>query len=169
VSKDYVVNEQIRSHLVTLIDQNGGSRGQVLKSAAIQLAKGEGLDLVQVSLGQPGSPPVCKIADYGKLRFDASKVQKKNHHQIQLKEIYFSSEIAQHDLDVKLKKVEQLLSKGHKVQLGLELSGRQKFNQNLRDFGREKLKRAIEHFTGKAVVSPQKEGEKLLTVTLTPV
>lgn len=162
--KDFVINEQIRSVTVMLVLANGEAKGQFTKSAAIQMARNEGMDLVQVS---PGNPPVCRIADYGKMRYKASTSEKKQKPP-SLKEIRFGIDIAKHDLDVKLRKIDEVIAKGHRVVLTAELSGRQKYTQTHKEMAREMVKEIITSRAAKTHASDLKEAANGVSVTLSP-
>ena len=167
MSKDLIINEQIRANIVTLILANGDNKGQFTKAAAIQMARNDGMDLIQVA---PGNPPICRIADYGKLRYKATKAEKK-HDGPKLKEIKFGIKIADHDLDVKLRKIEELTQKGHKVMVVAELEGREKYGINFKEMGRTKLKSVTDHFATTLAFTPfsEADGKKFtIRTTLSP-
>jgi len=109
-----------------LIDENGNKLGEVGNFEAMRIAKEHQLDLVEIS---PNShPPVCKIMDFGKFKYDLAKADKKNHQNLknsELKEIRLSANIDQHDLSFKAKKAKDFLEKGHSVKISLRLVGRE--------------------------------------------
>tara|TARA_Y100000310_G_C20629112_1_gene787610 strand:- start:184 stop:714 length:531 start_codon:yes stop_codon:yes gene_type:complete len=125
------VNEQIRSVHVFLIDEEGGSVGKIDTSIALKMAKDKELDLVQVAYNKQDNLPVCKILDYGKLKYDKTKGKSKSKTKSQQqKEIKIGFNIAQHDLDIKLNQIKKFLSKGFSVKYSLQLKGRQKGNKD---------------------------------------
>lgn len=132
------VNEQIYAPFVTLILADGSNAGQISRPKAMFMAREAGLDLVMVAPPSNGRPPICKIMDYGKMRYDQSKKEKHQHHNDDVKEVYFGFKTAQHDLETKLRKVDEILSKQRKVRFGLELVGREK----------AQLREATERFEG---------------------
>jgi translation initiation factor IF-3 len=120
-----LVNEQIRSNKVRLIDENGENVGVVGIREAQNCAKDAGLDLVEVSPN--ANPPVCKIIDYGKLLYDQKKKNKKNEtkNKMEIKEIRFGISIDKHDLEIKAKKARGFIQKGWKVKLQVKFKGRE--------------------------------------------
>lgn len=118
------INERIPAHRVRLILPNGENKGEMLKSAAIELARQYGLDLVEMA---PGTVPVCKIIDYGKLMYDRSKAERHQQHQPSLKEMRIGYNIGDHDLEIKKRKIQEFLAGGHKVLFSMQVRGREKF------------------------------------------
>ena len=99
-----MINEEIRDAEVRLIDENGNQQGIVTIDVALRMAEAADLDLVKIA--PTAVPPVCKIMDYGKYRFEQTKREKenrKNQKVIELKEIRLSATIDQHDMEVKAK------------------------------------------------------------------
>ena len=151
------VNSQIKANQVILIDENGQKIGQTSLFQARQQAEDKNLDLIQVSSQKI---PTCKIADYGKIKYDQSKKQKSQSNKHALKQIKFGMNISDHDLSIKVNKALSLLSKGHKVKYVLELRG------NTRNFTRERTSaffdRAIEEFKEEyAITSPVFSGNQI--------
>lgn len=124
------VNDQIRSTFVFLIDQNGVSLGKKHIKEALRLASEVGLDLVEVAFNEKESVPICKIIDYGKLRYEKTKSKGKKS-SIQNKEIKIGVNIAEHDLNIKINQMKKFLAKGTIVKYSLQLKGREKGNKNL--------------------------------------
>lgn len=125
-SPDELVNEKIRFKEVLVIDQHGTQLGVLSRNEALNTAESSNLDLVCVS--PQATPPVCKIMDYGKYRFEKQKKQKeakKHQKTIALKEIRLSPVIDKHDMETKLKKTRQMLEKGDKVKVTMRFRGRQ--------------------------------------------
>ena len=126
IANEHQINEQIRDKSVRLIAEDGEQLGVMSAREAMAIAEEKGLDLVKISPG--ANPPVCKILDYGKYRFEQSKKQKeakKNQHVVSIKEMRLSATIDQHDLDVKAKNVSKFLKAGDKVKISLRFKGRQ--------------------------------------------
>ena len=121
-----MINEEIRDPEVRLIDENGGQLGIVGIREAQALADQRNLDLVKIA---PGSnPPVCKLMDYGKYRFEMAKrekEQRKNQKIIEIKEVRLSATIDLHDMEVKAKATRKFLSDGNKVNVSIRFRGRQ--------------------------------------------
>jgi len=120
------INEDIRDAEVRLIDENGAQLGLMSAEAALEIAYEHGLDLVKIA---PGSkPPVCKIMDYGKYRFEQSKREKdarKNQHVIEVKEIRMSPGIGINDFNVKLKNAIKFLTDGNRIKVTVRFRGRE--------------------------------------------
>ena len=121
-----MINEEIRDPEVRLIDENGGQLGIVGIREAQAIADQRNLDLVKIA---PGSnPPVCKLMDYGKYRFEMAKrekEQRKNQKIIEIKEVRLSATIDLHDMEVKAKATRKFLSDGNKVKVSIRFRGRQ--------------------------------------------
>ncbi len=123
---DLMINEQIRDREVRLIDSDGTQLGIVSGKEAARLADEKRLDLVKIS--PTAKPPVCKIMDYSKFKFDQSKKEKearKKQKNIEIKELRLSPNIDTHDVSVKLKKAIEFLSKGDKVKITVRFRGRE--------------------------------------------
>ncbi len=124
MNKTARINERISAHRVRLILADGENKGEMLKFAALALAKEQGLDLVEVS---PGPIPVCRIADFGKMQYEKSKTQRHQAHAPCLKEMRFNYNCGEHDLEIKKRKIKEFLDDGHKVSVALILKGREKY------------------------------------------
>jgi len=125
-AKKQRINNQIRVPEVRLIDDKGEQRGVVPIQEALTLAADAGLDLVEVSPN--ANPPVCKILDFGKYKYEQEKKMreaKKNQTQIKLKEIRMQPKIEKHDLQFKTKHVIEFLSEGNKVKVTIRFRGRE--------------------------------------------
>ncbi len=121
-----LINEQIRVKEVRLIDAAGEQRGVVSLSAAMELATQAGTDLVMIAPN--AAPPVCRIMDYGKYRFEQAKKEKearKNQKIIELKEIRLSPGIDVNDFNIKVKNAIKFLKAGDKVKVSIRFRGRQ--------------------------------------------
>lgn len=130
--EQYQINEQITDKEVRVISATGEQLGIMSGIQAQRLAEEEGLDLVKISAN--ANPPVCKIIDYGKFKFDALKKQKeakKNQKTVELKEIWLSMTIDVGDLNVKAKQAVKFLSAGNKVKVSIKMRGRQAAHGNL--------------------------------------
>ena len=123
---DDLVNEKIRFNEVLLIDENGEQLGVKSRVEAMNIAQSKDLDLFCVAPN--GKPPVCKILNYGKYRFEQQKKAKemrKNKKVIDVKEIQLSCNIGEHDFNTKLKAARKFLSGGDKVKISIRFKGRQ--------------------------------------------
>lgn len=126
ISKESLINEEIREREVRLIDSNGEQLGIVPAKKALELAEEKQLDLVMIA--PQAKPPVCKIMDYSKYLYEVSKREKearKNQKVINIKEIRFSPNIEEHDLNVKAKNGEKFLKEGDKLKVTVRFRGRE--------------------------------------------
>jgi translation initiation factor IF-3 len=125
ISKDMILNETIRAREVRLIDQNGEQLGIKSKNEALEIAERVNLDLVLVAPN--AKPPVARIMDYGKFKFEQQKKEKearKNQKIINLKEVRLSPTIDEHDFNTKLRNARKFLEKGDKVKASIRFKGR---------------------------------------------
>ena len=121
-----MINEEIRDKEVRVIGSDGSQMGVMNLNAALDAAANQSLDLVKIA--PQATPPVCKIMDYGKYRFEQTKREKenrKNQKVIELKEIRLSATIDQHDMEVKAKACQKFLGNGDKVKVTIRFKGRQ--------------------------------------------
>jgi translation initiation factor IF-3 len=147
-----------------LIDAEGKQVGIVPVDEALRAAEAAHLDLVEVS--PTAKPPVCRIMDYGKFKYELAKkerVAKKNRHVIHVKEIKMRSEISDHDFDFKMRHALEFLDRGDKVKFTLVFRGREALH---RDKGEAVLKRAVQFLADKAVVESdvRSEGRNLIMI-----
>jgi len=159
------VNEQIRAHAVILIGPDGTKRGQFLRAAALTQARTEGLDLIQVS---ENNPPVCKIGDFGKLQYERRKSERNHSKQPEQKEMWCHIDTQKHDLDIKLKKVSEWLSKGHKVRMVVKLEGRERYSDIHRQMARDLLLKYVEDNKSVCASGPLSSGLKDVSVLYLP-
>ena len=125
-SIDLRVNREIRAPSVRVIGKDGSQVGLMVVDEAIALAEKEGLDLVEISPN--ANPPVCKVIDYGKFRYEQTKKEKegkKTQHQVKVKEIKVKPNIDEHDLQVKIKRAREFIEKGNKVRVTCMFRGRE--------------------------------------------
>ncbi|MEQ8602180.1 MAG: translation initiation factor IF-3 [Marivibrio sp.] len=158
------VNEEIRVPEVRVIDSEGEQLGILSIADAIAAAEEAGLDLVEVS--PTAKPPVCKILDYGKFKYEQQKKKneaKKKQKTIELKEIKFRPNIDQHDYDTKMKSMHKFIDEGDKVKVTLRFRGRELAHQEL---GLEVLNRVRDDMAEKAKVeqNPNMEGRQMVMV-----
>lgn len=120
------MNERIRSKEVRLIDNEGNNHGVVAIKKALQMAEDKDLDLVVVSQNQ--EPPVCKIMDYGKYKYELekkAKEAKKKQHVISIKEVKVRYKIDTHDYLVRINNIKKFIAQGNKVKIVVMLRGRE--------------------------------------------
>jgi translation initiation factor IF-3 len=126
------VNEDIRVREVHLIDKDGTNRGNVSITEALQLAQQAGLDLVEISPN--ATPPVCKLLDYGKYKYQEQKKAaeaRKKQKVVEVKEIKFRPMIDDHDYQVKMRSMQRFFEEGDKVKVTLRFRGREMAHQEL--------------------------------------
>ena len=126
INKEVEINDRITDSEIRVIDENGQQLGIMSAREANRIADEKNLDLVKINPG--GTPPVCKIMDYGKFKFDAAKREKdarKNQKVTDLKEIWLSMTIDTHDLETKAKQCIKFLNGGDKVKVSIRMRGRQ--------------------------------------------
>lgn len=126
VIKELQINEEIRFREVRLISDDGEQLGIMSSREAMNIAEEKNLDLVLMSPN--AKPPVCKIMDYGKYRYDTmkkAKDAKKKQKTIELKEVRLSPNIEQHDLNVKATQARKFLTQGNKVKVSIRFRGRE--------------------------------------------
>ncbi len=161
------VNNRIRAPQVRLIDETGAQLGIVQLREALTLAEQRGLDLMEVA---PNAvPPVCRIVDYGKFRYEQTKKDRearKNQKQAELKEVRLKPKTDDHDLEVKAKQARKFLLGGDKVKFTVRFRGREIFHP---DIGREMLEQMAEDLRDVAIVEqrPLMEG-RALSLLLAP-
>ncbi len=162
----YRVNERIRAHEVRVIGPDGKQYGIMRTSDALDLAYSMGLDLVEVAPHE--RPPVAKILDYGKLKYE-EKVRKRRNRDgkkqaSEPKEISVRPRIDEHDLQVKLKRMREFLEEGRKVKVKMMFRGRE---MKYVDKGEEVMKRIIDELSDISVVDvPIKREGRFMTMML---
>ncbi|GHU11441.1 translation initiation factor IF-3 [Alphaproteobacteria bacterium] len=164
----YRINRAITSPQVRLIDQNGNAVGVVSIREAQSRASEAGLDLVEIAAN--ANPPVCKIINYGKLKYENQKKKseaKKKQKVIEIKEVKFTPVIGDHDYNVKLGNIKRFIGEGNKVKVTLRFRGRELSHQEI---GARLLNRVIEDVKeiAKCEGAPQLEG-RLMMMVLSPV
>ncbi len=136
-----LVNERIRASKVRLIDAQGKQMGILSLEQALEIARKEGVDLVEVA--PQAKPPVCRLLDYGKLKYQLDKKRrkaKKKQFGDVLKEIRLSYHIGEHDLETKIKKIYRFLQEGHKVKVSVRFKGRERI---YKDEGKHLLEKVV--------------------------
>ncbi|WP_310793657.1 translation initiation factor IF-3 [Ruegeria conchae] len=156
------VNDKIRAPEIRLIGAEGENVGVVHPAKAMQMAADVGLDLVEISPN--ANPPVCKIMDFGKFKYEQQKREseaRKKQKIIEVKEVKFRPNTDTHDYDVKMRNVFKFLENGDKVKVTLRFRGREMAHQNL---GRELLERVAEDVKdlGKIENMPKMEGRQMI-------
>ena len=164
---DARINERIRAREVRLVAPDGEQIGIKPLPEALNIARGLDLDLVEVAAN--ANPPVCRIMDYGKWKYEAAqraKESRKKASNVSLKEMKYRPKIGQGDFDTKTAKVDKFLSEGHKVKITIMFRGREVFHPEL---GREILERVADTVSdvGKVDQFPKLDGRNM-TMVLSP-
>ncbi|WP_031236714.1 translation initiation factor IF-3 [Asticcacaulis sp. AC460] len=158
------INQDIKVPRVLLIDQNGEKQGIMPTSAALEAAEEAGLDLVEVS--PTADPPVCKILDYGKFRFQEQKKKaeaRKKQKVVEIKEIKLRPNIDIHDYEVKAKAMTRFFEEGDKVKVTLRFRGREMAHPELGMKLLNKVKADFEPTT-KVEYEPRMEGKQMIMI-----
>ncbi|MCP4807539.1 MAG: translation initiation factor IF-3 [Proteobacteria bacterium] len=161
------VNERIRVPRVLVIDELGEKLGEFMTRDAIDLAKERGLDLVEVAPN--GRPPVCRIVDYGRLKYDKKKkeaVARKNQVIVNLKEVKVRPKTDEHDFAVKVKHARRFIEAGDKVKVSCRFRGREMAH---RDIGADQCRRLHKAIEDVAIIEqqPRMDG-RLMVMILAP-
>ena len=158
------INEKIRAKEVRVIGEEGEQLGVLSLRDALELALEKKLDLVEVA--ENAEPPVCRIMDYGKFRYEKEKKEKaakKNQKIVLLKEVKVKPRIDTHDVETKTTQIAKFLEKGDKVKLSLILLGREKMHA---DIGIQVLEKVANQFEETAVIEKKyKEPKKFIILT----
>jgi translation initiation factor IF-3 len=162
ISQNLRVNEQIRVREVRLIDEHGNQVGVVPTTEALQSANEAGLDLVEVA--PTARPPVCRILDFGKYKYEQKKkaqVSKKKQHIVQVKELRMKPKTEEHDRMVKVKHARKFIEQGDKVLISMNFRGREMAHI---DIGRSILEDVAKQLTDIAKVEkgPVMDGRRML-------
>ncbi|MFP4125773.1 MAG: translation initiation factor IF-3 [Alphaproteobacteria bacterium] len=162
--EDYRVNDRIEAPEVRLVGEDGEMIGVVRLREALDRARDVGLDLVEVS--PTAKPPVCKILDYGKFKYEAQKranAARKKQRVIEVKEIKMRPGIDDNDYNIKMKKVRTFLEEGDKVKVTMRFRGRELSHQNLAMNILTKVKEEVSDL-GKVEQFPKMEGRQMVMV-----
>jgi translation initiation factor IF-3 len=165
---DARINDRIRARQVRLIGDGGEQLGVKALPEALSIARERGLDLVEVAANT--DPPVCKIMDFGKYKYEQDQRRKESRRKasnVVIKEMKFRPKIDSHDYDTKMKHVERFLEEGSKVKLTIMFRGREMAHPEL---GRRILEKVAERVAEIAIVesAPKQDGRNM-TMVLNPV
>lgn len=166
-NKELFINERIRDREVRVIDVDGEQLGIMPTNRALDIAEQKQLDLVKIA--PHAKPPVCKIMDYGKYKFDMEKKEKearKKQKVINVKEVRLSATIEEHDLGVKARNADKFLKSGDKVKVSIRFRGREMAHTNI---GYDIMEQFKSMLTSEYVVQskPRMEGRNM-TMLLEP-
>lgn len=161
---EHRLNERIRVPEVRLIDENGGQVGIVKTFDALRMAREKGLDLMEVA--PDARPPVCKIVDYGKFKYEQKKKEnaaRKKQAVIKVKEVQFRPTTDTHDVEVKTRHIQEFLEDGDKVKITIQYRGREITHM---ETGRKILDSVLDALKDHAVVesAPLMEGKKMIII-----
>ena len=161
------INENITAKQVRLIDAENENRGIVSIREALALAEEEGLDLIEIS--PQANPPVCKILDFGKFRYEQQKRKneaKKNQKVVEIKELKLRPMIEAHDYEVKVKQAKKFLDQGNKVKFTMRFKGRE---LSANDMGKQVLSKLLEDLEDCSKVDSEMKLEgRQMTMVLSP-
>ena len=162
--KSYKINEQIRSAQVRVIDHNAEMLGVMSLADGIKLALDAGLDLVEVSPN--AEPPVCKITNFGKMRYELQKKAadaRKKQKVVETKEIKMSINIGKNDFDVKIKHIAKFVEQGDKVKVAVRMKGREITHLDLAKDMMKDILLQTEAFA-KPEANPRLEGMQMIAI-----
>ena len=157
-------NNRISSPDVQVITSDGENLGVINTNEAISMAKNQGLDLIEIAAN--ANPPVCKIMDMGKYKYDAQKKAnkaKKKQKKVELKEIKLRPVTEIHDYTFKIKNAQKFLTKGDKVKFTIKFKGRELQHSNLGHELMDKIKADMEKL-GKVELQPKFDGKQMIMV-----
>ena len=160
------MNDSIRITPIRVVNADGEMLGEMETGAALQVAQDQGLDLVEVS--PEARPPVCRIMNYGKVLYERQKkTGGSKQHRIQLKQLRLRAKTGAHDIEVKVNKAREFLSRGDKVKINVMFRGRENAHH---DRGREMLEEIVKSLAEIAAVEqpPRMESGRMMSVMLTP-
>ena len=167
-AKEMLINEQIDAKEIRVIGADGEQLGIMSTDQALRMAYNDGLDLVMMAGNS--NPPVCKIMNFGKFRFEREKKEKeakKKQQTVELKEIQLSCRIENHDFETKLKHAHKFLSGGNKVRVVLRFKGREMSHQDLGVEIMEKFREACAEL-GTVDKKPALDG-RILSMVISPI
>ena len=164
INNELMINDEIREREVRVVSSDGQQLGVMLTARALEMAGESNLDLVMIA--PQGKPPVCKIMDYGKFRFEQSKRERelrKNQKIITVKEVRLSSTIDEHDIAVRVKNAEKFLKEGDKVKVTIRFRGRQITHS---DIGAQVMNDFVTRLDGQCIVErrPAVDGRHMIMI-----
>ena len=161
-NKELQINDEIRDKEIRVINSDGSQLGVMSAAKALQLAESKNLDLVKIA--PQAKPPVCKIMDYGKYRFEQAKREKeakKNQRVIDVKEIRLSLNIDTHDFNTKVNQASKFIKSGNKVKVSIRFRGREMGHPEIGQENMDRFAAAMEEIA--VVEKPAKlEGRSML-------
>ncbi|OFW79757.1 MAG: translation initiation factor IF-3 [Alphaproteobacteria bacterium RIFCSPLOWO2_01_FULL_40_26] len=158
------INEQIRAKEIRLIDHEGNMVGIVQVTEGIRMAREVGLDLIEVSPN--ANPPVCKISNSGKMKYELQKKAadaKKKQKVVELKEIKMTINIGKGDYDTKIRHTKEFIADGNKVKISIRMRGREITHRDLAEKMMNDILHDVEQFA-KPEINPKLEGMQMVVV-----
>ncbi len=158
------INDQIRVDKVRLVDADGNMVGVVDIQEALKIADDSGLDLVEISPN--ADPPVCKVLDYGKYKYEQQKKAaeaRKNQKTVDVKEVKVRPGIEKHDYEVKMRNARRFLENGDKVKVSMRFRGREMAHQDIGMALMRKMKEELADIS-KSEMEPRLEGRQMIMV-----
>jgi translation initiation factor IF-3 len=154
LEKKFLINNQIRTSKVRVIDEDGKNLGIFSLEEALKIAKERNLDLIQIT--DKTDPPVCKISDYGKFIYQMKKRErgKRKEKGGEVKGIRLGFNISEHDMETKANQAKEFLEEGNRIQVEMVLRGREK---NLTEFAKEKIKKFLEILESKIPIKVEQD------------
>ncbi|MDP3966253.1 MAG: translation initiation factor IF-3 [archaeon] len=164
MAKYFRVNDRIQARELRVVDADGEQLGIISRDEALKKAYAQDLDLVEVAPNI--NPPVAKIVDFEKFRYQEEKKEqaaKKHAKDVELKEIWLSPRIAQHDLETRLKKADDFLKRGDKVKLTIKFKGREMAHP---ETGHQVARKVLDYFGDRITIERETkfEGRSLTTI-----
>lgn len=164
IAKYYRLNHSIPAQTMRVIDADGSNLGEITKEEAIRRAREQELDLIEIAPN--AKPVVARILDFKKFRYEENKkeqIAKKNNKNVELKEIWLSPRIAEHDLQTRLRRVEEFLDDDNKVMFRVKFRGREMAHM---DFGFKLLEKIFVQLEGKMSIErpPKAEGRSITAI-----
>jgi len=167
ISRDYRINDRIKAREVRLIGEAGEQLGTIPLYKALEMAREQGVDLVEVA--PAAVPPVCRMLDYGKFKYEQAKKEreaKKHQKNVLLREIRMEPKIAVHDIDFKARTAEKLLKEGDKVKVTVRFRGREITHPQIGRDLLEQIYGRLKEFA--SIEKPANMEGRAMTMILTP-
>jgi translation initiation factor IF-3 len=162
----FKINEQIKAKEVRVINSKGIMIGVMTVAEGIKIAEDEGLDLIEVS---PNSnPPVCKISNFGKMKYEIQKKAsdaKKKQKVIEVKEIKMTINIGKGDYETKIRHTKEFIEKNHKVKISIKMKGREITHRDLAEKMMQNILEETSSFA-KAELNPRLEGSQIVVILI---
>jgi len=160
-NKELTINRDIKEPQVRVVDSDGSQLGIMSSQEALKAAEAKDMDLVMIA--PQAQPPVCKIMDYGKYRFEQQKREKearKNQKIVEIKEIRLSLNIGQQDFDTKVRHAVKFLQDGNKVKASIRFRGRERAHANMGNVTMDRFAQALAEY-GTVEKAPKLEGRSM--------